>query len=430
MTRSYILTRRQAIAVLAGFPGSTAAACRERAGTPPGARRAPITLEIWSRLRWVKDLAERYTAGPGAARQVTLAPTTLGSPLEFQEKLIAAVAGNTAPDFTTIELNISPLFNVQGVYADLSREYKGLARKEQFPPAMVRYGGHAGKVYQVPFWVDTSGLFWNKGHFAAAGLDPEKPPQTWEQLIRLAQQVSRPGEADGVAIPYNGSPTWQFMPWVYANGGRLLSDDGTQVLVNSPEALGAFELWADLAQKYRVTPEGFRTRTAFNATDLFTTGRLAMYHTGAGLLNTLKRTAPDLPVGTAVLPVGPLGKRTGCAPGGDTMGILPQTKDRAACWALLEWLLSDEVQVEHIVAQGYGLPMLAGQFDNRYFKEDPRFLPFREAAQAATPTWTTKFEQLKAVMLPEYMAAITGQKEPRVALRDMAEAIARELAKA
>lgn len=188
MTRSYTLTRRQAIAVLAGFSGSTVAACRERAGTPQGARRAPITLEVWSRLRWVKDLAERYTAGPGAAQQVTLAPTTLGSPLEFQEKLIAAVAGNTAPDFTTIELNISPLFNVQGVYADLSREYKGLARKEQFPPAMVRYGGHAGKVYQVPFWVDTSGLFWNKRHFAAAGLDPEKPPQTWEQLIRLASR--------------------------------------------------------------------------------------------------------------------------------------------------------------------------------------------------------------------------------------------------
>ena len=72
---------------------------------------------------------------------------------------------------------------------------------------------------------------------------------------------------------------------------------------------------------------------------------------------------------------------------------------------------------------------LSGQFENRYFKEEPRFLPFRDAAQAATPTWTTKFEELKAVMLPEYMAALLGTKEPRAAQRDMHDALERELEK-
>lgn|GEM_PF-5632230 len=57
-----------------------------------------------------------------------------------------------------------------------------------------------------------------------------------------------------------------------------------------------------------------------------------------------------------MLPVGPRGTRTGGAPGGDIIGFLPQTKDRATCWALVEWLLSDAVQIEDIVAQGYGLP--------------------------------------------------------------------------
>jgi hypothetical protein len=54
-------------------------------------------------------------------------------------------------------------------------------------------------------------------------------------------------------------------------------------------------------------------------------------------------------------------------------------------------------------------------------------LPFREAAQAATPTWTAAFEPVTAVMLPEEKAALTGLNELQVALRDMAGAIACEL---
>jgi multiple sugar transport system substrate-binding protein len=221
-----------------------------------------------------------------------------------------------------------------------------------------------------------------------------------------------------------------FMPWVYANGGRLLTDDGKKSLINSEAAAGAFVLWNDLAQKRQVTPDGFRTRTTFNASELFTQGKLAMYHSGVGFLNTLKKDAPDLQFGTAVLPIGPQGKKTGCSPGGDTMGLLPSNKYKTETWKLMEWLISSEAQIDYLVEGRYGIPILSGQFENRFFKEEPRFVPFRDAAQAATPTWTTRFEELKAVMLPEYMAALQGTKDPRAAQRDMHEAIERELAKA
>jgi len=220
-----------------------------------------------------------------------------------------------------------------------------------------------------------------------------------------------------------------FMPWVYANGGKLLSDDGKRSVVNAEEGAGAFVLWNDLAQRRQVTPEGFRTRTSFDATQLFLQGKLAMSHAGVGFLSQLKKDAPDLAFGTAVLPVGPRGKKTGCSPGGDTMGLPKGGKHRADAWRFLQWLLSRDVQVEHIVANRLGIPILTSQFENAYYKDEPRFLPFRDAAQAATPTWTTRFEDFKAVMLPEYMAALQGTKEPRAALRDMADAIDRELAK-
>ena len=424
-------TRRGAVlgAGTVGLAGLLSVACGGAASQPAAKRTQPITLEGWSRLSWFKDLADKYTAGPGKEQLVTVAPTVAGSPLDFQNKLLAAAAANTPPDVTTVELNISPLLNVQHVYDDISKEYGQLKSKDQLPPAMVRYGNHEGKIYQVPFWVDASGLFWNKNLFKGAGLDPEKPPKTWDEMTATALKVNRQPDISGVTIPYNGSATWMFMPWVYANGGKLLSDDGKKSVVNSEEGAGAFTLWNDLAQKRQVTPEGFRNRTTFNASDVFIQGKLAMYHAGVAFLNQLKKDAPDLSFGTAVLPVGPRGKKTGCSPGGDTMGIPKGGKNRADAWRFLEWLLSSEVQVEHIVANRLGIPILAGQFENRYFKDEPRFLPFRDAAQAATPTWTTRFEDIKAVMVPEYMAAMQGTKEPRAALRDMADAIDRELIK-
>ena len=425
---------RRGIVRLAGAAGAAGAgalavACGGPASPPEAKRTQPVALEGWSRHPWTKGLADAYNAGPGGAELVTLNHTQVGNPLDFQNKLIAAAASNTTPDFTIVELNITPGLNVKGIYADVSKDFARLKQKDQFPAAMVRYGNQEGKVYQLPFWVDASGLFYNRSLLKNAGL-PEQAPKTWEEMTQLAVRLTRAPDTWGVTIPYNGSATWMFMPWVYANGGRLLSDDGKQSLVNSEEAGGAFTLWNDLAQKRQVTPDGFRSRATFNASELFLQGKLALYHSSVGFLNTLKRDAPDLLFGTATLPIGPRGKRTGCSPGGDTMGLLPSNKYRAETWRLMEWLISDEAQVEYIVQGRYGIPILSGQFENKYFKDEPRFLPFREAAQAATPTWTTRFEEIKAVMLPEYMAALLGDKEPRAAQREMHEGIQRELAKA
>jgi ABC-type glycerol-3-phosphate transport system substrate-binding protein len=259
---------------------------------------------------------------------------------------------------------------------------------------------------------------------------PEQGPKTWDEMTAIAQKVTRAPDVWGVAIPYNGSPTWQFMPWVYANGGQLFSDDGKKVLVNSPEAAGAFVLWNDLAQRHQVTPEGFRTKTMFNAGQLFIQGKLAMYHTGVGFLSQLADEAKDLSFGTAVLPIGPRGKKTGCAPGGEMLGMLPNNKYPADTWRVFEWMIGNEAQIEYLVAGRFGMPLLPPQFENRYFKEEPRFLPFKDAAQAATPTWTTKFQEIRTLMQQEYMAAIIGAKEPQAAIRDMASGIERELAKA
>ena len=421
--------RRAGAGGAASLLGLLGVACGGEASQPAAKRTQPVTLESWSRFAFFKDLADKYTAGPGGAETVSINAVTGGSPLEFQNKLIASAAANTTPDFTTVELNITPGLNVKKIYADISKEVARLKNKDQFPQAMARYGNVEGKTYQIPFFVDASALFFNRNLLKGVGR-PEQGPKTWEEMTTSAVKVTNASSGVwGATIPYNGSATWMFMPWIYANGGRLLNDEGTKSMVNSEEAAGAFTLWHDLAQKRQVSPDGFRTKQTFNANDLFIQGKLAMYHSGVGFLNTLRKDAPDLSFGVSVLPIGPRGKKTGCSPGGDTMGMLPSNKYKAETWRFMEWLISNEAQVDTLVQGRYGIPILSGQFENKYFKDEPRFLPFREAAQSATSTWTTRFEEIKAVMVPEYMAAMQGTKEPRAALREMHEAIDRELTK-
>lgn len=257
-----------------GSLGVLAGACTPTGEAPQAKRTQPITLDTWSRFAFYKDLADAYTKGPGQADQMTVNATVGGSPLDFQNKLIAAAAANTTPDFTTVELNITPGLNTKSIYADIAKEVSSLKVKDQFPPAMLRYGTVSGKTYQIPFFVDSAGLFYNRNLLKSVGL-PEQGPKTWDEMTTMAVKVTNPNTGVwGVTIPYNGSPTWMFMPWVYANGGQLLSDDGTKSLVNSEEAAGAFVLWNDLAQKRQVTPDGFRTQQTFNANEFFTQGKL------------------------------------------------------------------------------------------------------------------------------------------------------------
>jgi multiple sugar transport system substrate-binding protein len=325
-------------------------------------------------------------------------------------------------------VNITPLFNQRKMYADVSKEFSQLKVKDQLPAGLLRYCQHEGKTYQLPYGGGGTGLYWNKNLFEKVGLAADRAPRTWDEMTDAAVRLTRAPDVWGVTIPYNGSPTFEFMPWVYANGGKLLSDDGKRSAVNTEEGAGAFQLWNDLAQRRQVTPDGFRTGTTFNATEYFLQGKLAMFAAGTGLIARAKREAPDLQFGTAVRPVGPRGKDTGCSPGGETIGFLPNNKYRAETWRLMEWLIGPEVQVEHKVAVHGGTPILSGQYDNKYFKEEPRFLPFREAERVITPTWTTRFEDIKGVMLPAYMGTMRGEKEPRAALREMAEGIDRILA--
>jgi ABC-type glycerol-3-phosphate transport system substrate-binding protein len=152
--------------------------------------------------------------------------------------------------------------------------------KNDIVPALLKNVTIDGKVYSMPFNKSISALYYNKRLFAAAGLDPEKPPVTWDEFIEYGKKLTmleRKGflfndyinfieyekqNGQGSFPPHGSKYTviwgnafisdpWSFENYIFQNGGRILDETGKKAMINSPEALEAADYLVDKLKKHR-----------------------------------------------------------------------------------------------------------------------------------------------------------------------------------
>ncbi|WP_337104148.1 ABC transporter substrate-binding protein [Paenibacillus sp. YIM B09110] len=168
---------------------------------------------------------------------------------DINAKVQADIVAGTAPDiaqltfdgldFAVNNFNAKPLEDI--VPADeLQSNFEG------FSPNGMKLGQLNGKTYGLPFTFSTPVLFYNAKLFQDAGLDPEAPPTTWEQVKEYGLQI---GEKTGVTGTHVGGAAggdWIIQALIGSNGGQALSDDRKTIKFGEPEAIGAIEMWQDL----------------------------------------------------------------------------------------------------------------------------------------------------------------------------------------
>jgi multiple sugar transport system substrate-binding protein len=179
------------------------------------------------------------------------------------------------------------------------------------------YGG--GKIVGLNTAVEASLLFYNQDLFDQAGIPypPSDPAQawTWEEFVAAAQKLTvdvngkHPGENGfdpekiatyGAAFDktYEG---WTFYPFIFSNGGQVVNEDGTQLLLDSPAAAEAMQALADLMWVEHVTPTPLQDANLPGYVTMLQTGNLAMHISGHWSLLDYAATQ-DLRFGVAVLP--------------------------------------------------------------------------------------------------------------------------------
>jgi sn-glycerol 3-phosphate transport system substrate-binding protein len=302
-----------------------------------------------------------------------------------------------------------------------------------FMPAYLKSAQVGGKLWSIPFQRSTAVLYWNKKAFAESGLDPEKFPTTWDEMVAYGKAVLRKDASGkvtrwGVGIPGNvGSAQWLFGALVAQNGGQLFNENGTETYLTDPKVVEALQFWVDLNKVHGVHPPGIQEWGTTPAD--FLEGRIAMIWTTTGNLVNIRRNA-TFDFGVAPYP----GKvRPASVLGGGNFYIFSKASQaqKEAAFKFTQFMTSDELQADWNIQTGYVAPRDATwetEAMRKFVAEVPAAAVARRQIPNSVPEFSTYENGRTTKVLNDAIgAALTGSKTPQRALADAQAEIERIL---
>ena len=290
-----------------------------------------------------------------------------------------------------------------------------------FYPALMENGKVDGKTYGVPFQRSTIVMYYNKDMFRAAGLDPEKPPTSWEELTEVGAALTKKNadgnvEQWGAMIPSTGYQYWMFGALTKQQGQVLMNQDGNETYFNHPKVINALEFWKDLGTKHAVMPEGIIEWGTLRQN--FLEQKTAIMWHSTGNLTTVKNNA-DFDFGVAMLPAG---SELGSPTGGGNFNLFKAASDpeRAASLKLVRFMTSPEQASSWSIQTGYmGVSPDAYETAElqEYVKTFPPAAVARDQLQHATAKLSThQAGRVRKLLDDAIQSVLSGQSTAEEAL--------------
>ena len=269
---------------------------------PLSAQDEPVTMTMWVRNLSIsiQALVDKWNETHDNQIELTEIP-----PGEFVTKMGAAVAAGEAPDIASIDLIYTPAFASAGQLVDLTEYVDQLDFVDDLSPAHMTLGEFEGRNYAVPFAAEGSFIIYNIDLFEQAGLDPENPPQTWDELLEAARAISALGD-DIYGYYFAGScagcNAFTYLPFIWASEGDVLSEDfSAPTLTEDPIVREALELYKTMWDEGLI-PEGASIDSGENFVAAFSSGNIGMAGTGAFGIANYKNNFPDLNFDVTFIP--------------------------------------------------------------------------------------------------------------------------------
>ncbi|WP_454004201.1 ABC transporter substrate-binding protein [Alcaligenes sp. Marseille-Q7550] len=310
-------------------------------------------------------------------------------------------------------------------FSDVARDAASQEWLKSFYPALMANGTLEGKVWGIPFQRSTIVMFYNKDLFREAGLDPDQPPKTWDELVQTAKKLTT-DKRHGLMIPSTGYPYWMFQALALQNGRQLMNEDGNKVYFNDPKSVQALQFFHDLAYKHKVSPTG--TIEWGTLRQAFVQGQTAMMWHTTGNLTAVKNEA-KFDFGVAMLPA----KEKAASPtGGGNFYLFKGASEeqKKAALGFVRWMTAPERAAKWPMATGHvGISPAAYETPalTDYAKSFPQALVARDQLAVASPEFATyETARVRELLSNAVQAALTNAKTPQAAL-DEAQAAAERL---
>ena len=413
--------RRQILAAAAALPLVSS----------PALAQAPTEIELFFPVpvdgQLARDMATLVKGFNEKHPTIKATPVYTGSYDETLIKTRAAVKAGKPPAAVIMSANFVLDMQIEGevqpfdelIKLDGSDNGKFMT---SFWPALYGNAIIDRKIYAVPFQNSTPLLYVNADHFKEAGLDPEKVPQTWDELLAAAKKLTK-REGDkvvrwGIMIPSNYDYLgWMVSALTMSNGGRFFNEDfGGEVYYDTPSMLGALTFWNDLVTKHKVSPAdtnpGPAVSTAFLAGSasmmLLSTGSLTHVRNNAkfaykvGFVPRNMRNAVPIGGASLIMPAGVEGER------------------QKAAWTLIKWLTEPVQAGWWSRATGYFAPNMKAyeEADMKAFlaKASDAKVAVEQLAYAKPWFATFKTVPVRKALEDEVQAMLSGKKAPKEAL--------------
>jgi len=374
----------------AAAPAETAS--EAPAATPAATAQAPTKVVFWHAMggelgKAVDKLVADFNAQSDA---VEVEAVFQGTYDEALNKLKTTLGTDEGPTVMQVyEIGSRFMIDtgaVQPIQKFVDAEGYDLSQLEE---NILGYYTFDGQLHSMPFNTSNPILYYNKDMFRAAGLDPEQPPKTYEEVADYAKKLTKDGQY-GVSFALYG---W-FMEQFHANAGVDYVDNGngrnamaTASLVNGDLAVKTMDWWTGMVKDGTALNLGRKTSDTKAA---FAAGQVAMtLDSTAGLRGYVDAVGGKFEVGTGFLPKPADAQDGGVIVGGASLWMLnnrPEAEQQA--WEFMKFLVSPEQQAWWHVNTGY-FPITKAAYDQALVKEN----------FAAFPQFQTAVDQLHSTKL-------------------------------
>ena len=330
--------------------------------------------------------------------------------------------GGTPPDVAVLlSTDLYSLVDSDAVLPldDYVKAAGGDSFTSDFYPAFLANSNYQGHIWSLPFQRSTPVLYYNKDLFKTAGLDPNKPPANYQEMVDDAKKLTKPdGSQWGIEISSDGIPYWLFQSFVIGNGTNVVGKAANKVNFNDPAVVSALQDFVDLGSKYKVMPSDILLWA--NMPNDFVNGKAAMiWHSSGSLTNILKQAKFDVGVSYTVGQKG-FGAPTG---GGNIYMLKGIPADhQAAAWKFIQFMSSTDIQADWSINTGY-IPGRQSSMNTQAMKDYVAKTPQAAIAPAGLKYAGAELAahnnaQIQKALGDAVQSALTGKATPADALKN------------
>ncbi len=408
-----LLAAGTALTLLAACGGGTSSPESTATGPVPDPTE-PVTISFAS---WVgeqqgmKRLYDRFREEhPNITVEFQNVPAE-----EAEKKLTTQIAGGNPPDAAYVDAGTVAAFASRGALTNLDGyiERSEVVDADDYVPAFKAFTEVEGGMHGLPFDGESTGLFYRTDRFAEVGIS--EPPTTWAEFEEAAQKLTDPAAKKYGFQVFAPEAEYYWYPWLWQNGGSLLSEDEATLEFTAPEAKEAAEFYVGLT-KY--SPPDYLNSNSYDGRVAFANGQVGMYMAGAWFAGVLSDEFPDIEGkwAAAPLPEGSAGCATTIA--GDALVIFGQSEEQDAAWKWIEFLSEPENMAEWTYkSEGTLLPPRTSLLDSPDLAEEkPVLATFAEAMKCGVnynitdPDWPRISEEINTQLGAAMYGDITASE--------------------